>query len=376
MNKFLRTIDQLATGFLAVILLAVAWSPGAEAATRKVKCGKDDLQKVITAAVSGDTIEITGICQGNYRIDGKDLTLVGAATAGPHGIKGVATDIAALTISRSNNTQLQNLSFSDGAFWGVHAEYSLFTMSNCTVSRNAHNGVNLSNSSRLDGDHLVFEGNARGALYAGRSSYADCEECDFIANVAFAAVSNWGSLVTLLDSVVTGRAGISASNGSYIDLDCASFDLSDDCSLHATEIAGQASSGSTVSFYGAGEFWGQVQAADRSQAQLYGARQQSTGVIRDDSHTNPGPNSTPRSNLVGDNSSLRVEPWDDTEAGSSRLMGTTEVATFSHALLYADSAGGDSALVGALNCGSGGDAWVDAGVDLTAGSITGCDHAE
>jgi hypothetical protein len=177
----------------------------------------------------------------------------------------------------------------------------------------------------------------------------------------------------LLDSVVTGRSGISATNHSYIDIDCASFATSHACSLHVNEIAGTANAGGAVWLYNAGDFWGQVVAGDRSEVELYGARQQSTGVIRDNSNPNPNPN--PRNNLVWDNSMLRVDPWDNTLSGSSRLMGTTEVADFSHALLYADSAGGDSALVGDLNCTSGGDAWVDAGVDLTVGSINGCEHA-
>jgi hypothetical protein len=381
-SKFLRSINSMGICTLAAVLIAAGWSPVAQAATKKVKCGKDDLQKVITAAVSGDTIELTGICLGNYRIDGKDLTLAGAATAGPHGIQGVATDVAGLVISRSNNTVLQNLSFSDGAFWGVRAEYSFFTMSNCTVSRNDHNGVNVAFSSRLDGDHLLFEGNEQNALVAGRSSYADCLECDFNGNLGFAAASSGGSVVTLLESVVTGRSGISANNHSYIDIDCESFPLpppevptNHACSLHVNEIAGRAVTESTVAFYGAGDFWGQIQASDRSEAQVLGARQLSTGVVRDDSHpVPPGPNSNPRSNEISGGSSLRMEGW-DTEELSSRLMGITNVREFSHALLYADSAGGDSALVGDLNCGSGGDAWVDAGVDLTAGSINFCEHA-
>jgi hypothetical protein len=372
-SKFLIIINRLAAFVLTAVLLSVSWSPVADAATSKVKCGKDDLQLAINKAASGDTIEISGICVGNYRIDGKDLTLVGAATTGPHGIKGVATDVAGLVISRSNNTVLQNLSFSDGAFWGVRAEYSLFTMSNCTVSRNAHNGVNVSNSSRLDGDHLLFEGNARGALFAGGGSYADCLECDFNGNLRFAAVSDSNSLVTLLDSVVTGRSGIASSNHSYIDIDCASFATSHDCSLHMNEVAGQAVTGSTMAFYGAGDFWGQILAWDRSEAQVLGARQLSTGVIRDAS--NPNPNSNPRSNEISSGSSLRVEAWGTIdEGGSSRLMGITNVTEFSHALLYGAASGGITVLVGALNCDSAGDAWVDdAGVDLTAGSINGCE---
>ena len=375
MSKFLRTINHMTAASLAVMLLAVAWSPVAEAALRKVKCGKDDLQKVIIAAVSGDTIEITGVCQGNFRIDGKDLTLVGAGTAGPHGIKGVAADTAALVISRSNATHLESLSISDGASTGLLAMYSYFSMSHCTVSRNGLNGINVSNSSRLEADHLLLEGNARGAFFAGGGSYASCLECDFNGNLRFAAVSNSNSLVTLLDSAVTGRSGISATNHSYIDIDCQSFDdtTPHDCSLHVNEVAGYANAGGAVWIYGAGDFWGQVEAGDRSEVELFGSRQQSTGVIRDDSNPNPNPN--PRKNFVWDNSTLRVDPWDGTAAGSSRLMGITEIADFAHVLLYADSAGGDSALVGALNCASGGDAWVDAGVDLTAGSITGCDHA-
>jgi hypothetical protein len=379
MSTFLRTINHMAAASLAVMLLAVAWSPVAEAATRRVKCGKDDLQTVIAAAVNGDTIEITGICPGNFRIDGKDLTLVGARAPGPHGIDGVAADTAALIISRSNNTHLENLSISDSALHGVLALYSFVSMSNCTVSRNGWNGINVSNSSRLEADHLLLEANVRGAFFAGGGSYASCMECDFNGNLRFAAVSTSNSVVTLLDSAVTGRSGIASSNHSYIDIDCQSFDdtTPHDCSLHVNETAGTASAGSTVVFYGAGDFWGQVQASEHSVAQLLGARQLSTGVLRDASNTNP--NATPRSNEISSGAELRVEPLDGTVAGRSQLMGTTNVSEFSHALLYGTAPvgpGAISALVGSLNCMSGGDAWVDAeGVDLTNGSINDCDHA-
>lgn len=369
-GKFLQLINHMTAGFLAVMMCALAWSPVAEAALRKVKCGKDDLQKVIAASFNDDMIELTGICLGNYRIDGKDLTLTGAAIAGPHGIQGVATDTAGLVISRSNKTVLQNLSFSDGAWQGVRAEYSQFTMSNCTVSRNAHNGVNVAHSSRLDGDHLLFEANVRSALGAGGGSYADCLECDFIDNLRWAAFSNSNSLVTLLDSVVTGRNGLQSSSHSYIDIDCASFETTHPCSLNAAQLAGLAFEDSVLAFYGAGNFWGQVVADGRSEAQLLGASQQSTG------QANPPTNVTPRSNSISGGASLQVAPYDDGVAPplASRLMGTTNVSGFSHALLYGE--GGSTVLDGSLNCDSAGDAWKDAFVVLAAGaSINGCEHA-
>jgi hypothetical protein len=370
MNKFLRSSNQLATGFLAVILLAVAWSPGAEAATRKVKCGKDDLQKVITAAVSGDTIEITGVCLGNFRIDRKDLTLMGASTAGPHGIQGVAADIAGLFISRSDKTSMQGLSFLNGADGGVLIDYSNVSMTDCTVSNNAGRGISVHQSSFFGGLRLQINDNASSGLVVINQSRADCVECALNGNSSYAAQSNFGSALTLWESVVSGKNGLYTGWHSWLDIDCsASFPATLDCSLHATQVALRAFEDSTVAIYAAGDFDGALMADGDSKVQLVGARQQSTGWKSETDHA-------PRSNSVSNGSSLRVDPWDNTVAGSSRLMGITNVSEFSHALLYADSAGGDSALVGALNCGSGGDAWMDAGVDLTAGSITGCDHAE
>jgi hypothetical protein len=136
------------------------------------------------------------------------------------------------------------------------------------------------------------------------------------------------------------------------------------CSLNATQRAGRALVGSTVLFYGAGPFSGQVTADDRSLAQLAGAQQQSTGVTN---------NNVAFSNSISNNSSLRVEPGDDgADPVESRLMGTTNVGGFSHALFYGDN----TILAGSLNCQSGGDAWVEASVDLAAGaSINDCEHA-
>lgn len=373
MCEFLGAINRTAAFVLAAVLLSVSWSPTAAAVTRKVNCGREDLQKAINLAVNGDTIELTGICQGNFRIDGKDLTLVGASAAGPHGIKGVASDTAGLVISRSNKTVLQNLAFSNGADGGVLIDYSYVTMTDCTASNNAGRGISVHLSSFFSGLRLQINNNLSTGLIALNGSRVDCTECDLNGNSSSQAGARVGAMLTLGDSVVSGKGGLQSLSHSYIDIDCVSLDTTHACSLNATQTAGRAFDDSTVAFYGAGDFWGQVVAEGRSEAQLVGARQLSTGVVRDNS--DPSPNLTPRSNIMSDGSMLRVHPLDNTLAGSSRLMGITNVSEFSHALLYADSADGDSALVGVLNCTSGGDAWVDAGVDLTTGSITGCEHA-
>ena len=235
-------------------------------------------------------------------------------------------------------------------------------MTDCSVS-SVFTAIWAEEFSTFTGTRLQLNLSTRG-LGANKQSRAFCYECSLNENTSWAASAFQNSVLSLLDSVVTGRNGIEAQEFSYIDIDCASHVSSTPgCSLNATQSAGRALMGSTVTFYGAGVFSGQVTADDRSLAQLAGAQQQSTGLNN---------NNVVLSNRISNNSSLRVEPGDDgVNTVASRLMGTTNVSEFSNALLF----GGSTVLDGTLNCSSAGDAWVEAGVVFTPGSITGCEHA-
>ena len=174
----------------------------------------------------------------------------------------------------------------------------------------------------------------------------------------FAARANFGSLLSLLDSVVTGNRGIGAEVGSYADIDCLTEDTAFPCSLHVTRTAGFASLESTAAL--TGQFAGQVFATDRGEIQFFGAQQTSTGI---DQAGNPLPN------VLEAHSNLVAAPDFVTGTQQSQLKGHTQVSGFSRALLI------DATTVnGTLACDSAGDAWKDAGVIVTGGPVTGCEH--
>ena len=360
MIRFSLSIKMLAVG-ATVMLMAGGVPATALAKTYKIDCTKNGkLQSTINSAVDGDVIEITGICQENIVIRDKRLTLAGASTPGPHGITGTAALTDAVLIENSLGTDIEGLTISNPLSTGVRMLRSDVTMTNCEVSGSGASitggatGIGVEEFSNFTGTRVRLDGNRIG-LRANQSSRALCQACDLNGNTIWAAVSRLNSVVSLLDSEVTGNQGIWSNGHSYIDIDCLSYvsDPDHTCSLNSTSIAGQAWADSTVAFYESGEFWGRFFAVDRSVVQLLGARQQ-----------------TALTNSIDDNSSLTVAPGD---TGASRLIGTTNVSGFSNALIYDVS----TELNGSLNCNAGGDAWVDPAVDLLdpGFSINGCEHA-
>jgi hypothetical protein len=328
------------------------------AKTYKADCTKaTDLQKIIDSTVSGDTIEISGICMGNITIRDKALTLSGIG-AGPNGITGTAANIEAVLVEYSRGTVLTGLTISNPHFTCIrirfHSEVQMFDSNVSGCFAGAATGIWAQEGSTFTGTRLQLDNNLRG-LGAFQDSRAWCYECDLNNNVRWAASSWNGSQVSLLDSAVTGISGLDARDHSYIDLDCLSHVSSHACSLSVSQRAGFAYTGARVVFYECGDFQGRVEAYEKAIVQLYGARQQAI--------QNGG-------NWVDTEASLRVEPG---ETGNAKLVGSTHINGFSHALFY----GSGTELDGSLNCDSGGDAWVEPGIDLvTPGyTINGCDHA-
>lgn len=354
-----------AQAFLLILACSVAGS--AFAKTFKIDCSKNGkVQPTIDSAADGDTIEITGTCMENILIRDKALTLKGAATGGPHGITGVAADTDGVSIQNSRGTHLEGLTISNPLFAGVRIRFnSDVSMTDCEVSNSfagAGTAIWVQEGSYFRGTRLILNDNLRG-LGAVQQSRAFCFECDLNDNGSaelggWAATATWNSVVSLLDSAVTGLRGINATQFSYIDIDCFSHDSTHACSLNATGQAGFAFGSSTVAFYDAGNFWGRFRSEDRSEVQLLGARQQSAG-----------------NNIIGGGASLRVEPFVISEdpyiEHTSQLKGNTGVGGFSHALFY----GSSTVLDGNINCDSGGDAWVDPDIGLGSVVISGCAQA-
>lgn len=349
----------------AVTLLAVIFSTGAWAGdVVKVKCGSTDLQKAIDSAESGAILELEGICAADVVVEGKALTLRGAATPGPHGIQGQGTRTRALELVYSQGTVLENLSISNGTLAGVGASFSSFTMTDCETSGNAGGtGVTLLQGSRLTATRLRSDNNGFQGVQAFGNSRIYCEACDVNNNGSWVARSGDGSLVTLVDSVAAGTRGLLSLRSSYIDIDCVSVDTPHACGLNASRTALWVFADGEGALFGAGDFTGQVIAQDRAKASFLGARQQSTGT---------GPGGNPLDNQVHDFAQLVVDPIADLGGvvHQSRLLGTTHLSGFSRALVR-----GASVLDGTVNCDETSDAWADSGVDLTNGTFNGCEHA-
>lgn len=341
-----------------------AAAPAKTPTSKVVDCGKgESLQKAIENSPEDTVLEVRGLCNENVRIERRRLTLLGIDPA-VDGIRGVVTDppaSAALEVWYSGFVRIENLSLRHTAGIGLGLWFSGAEAFNCSMTGNFASGVHVSNGF-LNATELTISDNGRQGLVVQRNSLAFCRGCRLENNATWAATSNFGSLLTVLDGVITGSRGIQAANGSYVDIDCVSEDNPYPCSLNVTAVAGSANNNSTAAMYGTGPFAGQLTAFDRSEIYLYGAQQTSTGV---------GPSGNPRINFCEYFSTLLAEPYfDETEvAQQSQLKGSTQINTFSRALLL-DGTHVD----GSLTCTRAGDAWKDAGVTAT-GAITGCEHA-
>lgn len=328
-----------------------------------VDCTKgDSLQAAIDKSLDGDVLEVRGLCNENVKVLRKRLTLHGLdpLTDGIAGVAATPPTLAALEVWYSDNLRVENLSFVHPTGHGLGLWYSQGEAINCRMVGNPLHGVHVSVSSFLNATELTLSDNGQSGLNVQRNASGFCRGCQVHNNAASAATATTGSLLSLLDSVVTGLRGVRANFNSYADIDCVSEDNpAYSCSLNVTRTAGAAFSNSTAAMFGAGPFAGQLQAEDRGEIQVYGAQQTSTGV---------GPSGNPLPNRLGAFSTLLADPNEDT-GDESQLKGHTQVSTFSRALLR-----GATTVNGTLACDSAGDAWKDPGVIVTGGPVTGCEH--
>jgi hypothetical protein len=270
------------------------------------------------------------------------------------GIQGVVAvpQLAALRFRYVDAGRVENLSISNGPGLGIAAVFSHLTLVNCRVTGNGGAGMQLAEGTSADATGVTVSQNQGQGANVQRGAIFFCHECNFENNAGFAAVANFGGLLTLLDSVVTGQRGLSSSFAAYADIDCISEKSSHPCSLQVTGQAARALAGGTVALFGAGDFTGQLQAADRGTVQLIGARQLATGQ--------------PVANSVDEFGTLSAGTDDVLQ---SQLFGTTNVSGFGRVLLR-DA----TTLSGSIQCDSAGDAWLDPTVVAAPGSVTGCEH--
>jgi parallel beta helix pectate lyase-like protein len=328
-----------------------------------VDCTKgDSLQTAIDKSLDGDVIEVRGLCNENVKVLRKRLTLHGLdpLTDGIAGVAATPPTNAALEVWYSDNLRVENLSFVHPTGHGLGLWYSAAEALNCRMVGNPRSGIHVSVSSFLNATELTLSDNGQSGLSVQRNASGFCRGCQVHNNTAAAATANTGSILSLLDSVVTGLRGVRAFNNSYADIDCVSEDNpAYSCSLNVTRTAGAAFSNSTAAMFGAGPFAGQLQAGDHGEILVYGSQQTSTGL---------GPSGNPLPNVLDAFSTLLADPSPENGL-ESQLAGHTVVSTFSRALLRSATT-----VNGTLACDSAGDAWKDPGVTVTGGPITGCEH--
>jgi hypothetical protein len=341
-------------------------APAKAASSKVVDCAKgNSLQEAIDKSTGEVILEVRGLCNENVRIERRKLTLHGLDPV-TDGIRGVTVDppvIGALEVWYSELVHIENLSIRHPSGVGVGLWHSGAEMKNCQMTANGNAGVHVSGASFLDATELTLSDNGRQGLNVQRGSLGFCLGCRLENNATWAATANRGSLLSVLDSVVTGGRGVQALTDSYADIDCVSEDTAYPCSLNVTRTAALATVRSTAAMYGAGPFAGQLAGSDHGEVYVYGAQQTSSGV---------GPSGNTLANFLDYFSTLIAEPYVDTAqtAHQSQLKGTTRISSFSRALLI------DGTTVnGSVSCDSAGDAWKDAGVTFSGGGISGCEHA-
>jgi len=319
------------------------------AKTVTVDCAKGEkIQDAVDKNAAPLDILVKGLCVESVRIEDKDFTLRGTDPL-LDAIQG--TTVAGLTIVDVNSAIVQNLGFVNGVMAGLSIFDSSVSMTNCRVTGNV-NGILVRDDTLFIGEGLTISSNLGRGIFSDGARFVGCIGCRAENNSGPAGVSSRNGVLTYLDSEVIGGTGLVVQTGGYADIDCLTEGTGHPCSMQATQFAARAFGGGYAVLYGAGDFTGRVQAADRGGVDLLGARQiASTGP-----------------NLVDLFGTLSAVTFD---TGESKLRGTTHVTGFGR-LLLRDA----TTLDGSIQCSSAGDAWLDATTIKLAGStVTGCEHA-
>ena len=321
----------------------------------------ESIQKAIDKNPGALSIQVSGLCGENVRIDDREITLTGTSAA-TDGIRSQSLN-AALSVLNGSVVTISGLGFSDNPGNAVNVTGASYaTIDDCALNGNGNTALFVSNHSFVEATAVTFSGNARRAVVAHEGGSVLCRGCEISANGSYAAAATNGGFITLLQSTVSQRFGLFAAGaGSYVDIDCVSDPYPHACSMLATGRAASAFNLGSAGMWASGDFTGQVTADERGSAFLVGARQLAAGQ----------PGQGPSRNTVGSFAVLfAYTSYETATPAVSRLLGT-DVFDFGRLLVKEGTE-----VSGVTVCSSAGDAWLDPGVAAEPGSsVTGCDHA-
>ena len=302
-------------------------------------------------------VDVHGICEENVNIIRQNVTLRGVDPM-TDGIDGVVASpqFAALRLRYVESGRVENLAIRNGPISGVSVAFSNLVLVNSRVTGHAGVGISAVQSSFVDATGTTISQNVGQGVNVQTASRLFCHGCDVEGNGGFAGSSQSGSVISFLNSIVTGQRGLQAVDG-FVDIDCVTEKSAHACGLNVTGRAVQAFGYGTAGLFGGGDFTGQVSAGDSATVTLLGARQLATGQ----------PGIGPVENSVGAFGKLLVAELDPLQ---SQLFGTTNVTEFGRVLVQ-----NESTLAGPIVCEGAGDAFIDGAVIAGPGAaVTGCEH--
>jgi hypothetical protein len=319
------------------------------------------VQAAVDANAGPVEIIVSGICVENVLIRDKDIMLRGAGKPALSGIRSTDTATPALTIRGGGIDSVDSLSFSNSAGLGMSIQGASVTLTNCLYENNGASGLQVKAGAVVLATGLTFNNNV-GASINVNNGQIFCTACDVSGN-NFAVQAIRGSIVSLLDTMVTGRRGIlAADSGTIADVDCVNGGTTHPCGVQVTGVAALAGGGGLASLFGVGDFTGRIGAVDAGTVSLFGSRQIAGAQPGQGSPTN-------NAEFFG-----RIEVgtnFDVNPPTQSRLL-STDVTHFGRVLIT-----DDTVLNGTIQCSSAGDAWLDPTIIALPGSaVTGCDHSK
>ena len=327
-----------------------------------VNCGSGErVQPAVDANAGPVEIIVTGICVENVLIRDKDVKLRGGGKPSQSGIRSADATMPALTIRGGGIDSLDNLSFSNSAGLGVSIQGASATLTNCLFENNGGSGLQVKAGAVVLATTLTFNANI-GASINANDGQIFCTGCDVSGN-NFAVLAIRGAVVSLLDTMVTGRRGILAGDsGTLVDVDCVNGGTTHPCGVQVTSLAAFAGGGGLASLFGVGDFTGRIGAVDGGTVSLFGSRQ----IAGAQPGQGPPTNSAEFFGRIEVGANFDINP-----PTQSRLL-STDVTHFGRALVT-----DDTVLNGTIQCSSAGDAWLDPTIIALPGSaVTGCDHSK
>ena len=363
-------------GFLCLLITVGAqaatsdWLPQPPAAqtfprplrTVTVNCNAGQrVQPAVDANVGPVEIDITGICVETVLIRDKDVMLKGTTKPSLDGIRSADATMPALTVRGGGIDSIDSLSFSNSAGIGVSIRGASATLTNCLFENNGSSGLQVNAGAVVTASALTFNGNGLASINANNGQIF-CTGCDISGN-NFAVLAIRGAIVSLLDTMVTGRRGILAGDGGTIaDVDCVFGGTAHPCGVQVTGVAAFAVAGGLASLFGVGDFTGRIDAEDGGTVSLLGSRQIAGAQ----------PGQGPPVNTADIFGRIEVgDLFDVNPPTQSRLL-STDVAHFGRVLLT-----DNTTLNGTIQCSAAGDAWLDPTIiALPRSAVTGCDHSK